>query len=205
MEESKLRSDGKAAPDKIEPRKPADVIMKQQVEAGLGELHRSTMGLLITGLAAGLELGFSLFFMAVMLTYEQGALPRPIHEFLLAHMYTIGFIFVIVGRSELFTEHTTTAVMPVLHGQASIRQLARLWGLIYVANLVGEAIFSGIAVLAGPSLGVIDPNAFSVLASRVVNHSWWVILLSAILAGWLMGLLAWLVTAARDTISQARD
>jgi formate/nitrite transporter FocA (FNT family) len=41
-----------------------------------------------------------------------------------------GFLFVILGRSELFTEHTTLAVLPVLDGRASLRQLGRLWGLI---------------------------------------------------------------------------
>jgi formate/nitrite transporter FocA (FNT family) len=36
----------------------------------------------------------------------------------------------------------------------------------------------------------------------MLDHPGWVILLSAVLAGWLMGLLSWLVAASRDTISQ---
>ncbi len=56
--------------------------------------------------------------------------------------------------------------------------------------------------MIGPALGAIEPKAFGEIASSVVTHSWWVILLSAVLAGWMMGLLSWLVAAGRDTISQ---
>jgi formate/nitrite transporter FocA (FNT family) len=73
---------------------------------------------------------------------------------------------------------------------------------VYAANLIGTAGFAGLAVLIGPALGVIDPRAFGEIASARTGHPGWVILLSGLLAGWLMGLLSWLVAAARDTISQ---
>ena len=43
-------------------------------------------------------------------------------------MYAVGFIFVVLGRSELFTEQTTLAVLPVLNGRASVASLLRGWG-----------------------------------------------------------------------------
>jgi len=92
--------------------------------------------------------------------------------------------------------------LPVLNGRATLRQLGQLWGTIYVANIVGGTIFAAIAVIVGPALDVIEPAAFGEIAEHVVDHAWWVILLSAVLAGWLMGLLSWLVAAGRDTISQ---
>jgi formate-nitrite transporter family protein len=49
---------------------------------------------------------------------------------------------------------------------------------------------------------VIDPRAFGVIAHHLTDHTWYAILVSGILAGWLMGLLSWLVAAGRDTISQ---
>ncbi len=63
-------------------------------------------------------------------------------------------------------------------------------------------MFSVLVVAIGPALGVIEPRAFELIAESLVDHSWWVVLLSATLAGWLMGLLSWLLSAARDTISQ---
>ena len=52
------------------------------------------------------------------------------------------FIFVVLGRSELFTEQTTLAVLPLLGGRTSVRQLLRLWGVVYAANLIGAVAFA---------------------------------------------------------------
>ncbi|PPS42292.1 hypothetical protein B1A85_14770 [Chroococcidiopsis sp. TS-821] len=92
--------------------------------------------------------------------------------------------------------------MPVLDGRASIKSLSRLWGLIYIGNLVGVALFAGFATVIGPALGIVEPQIFGEIARDRVTHSWWVILFSGVLAGWLMGLLSWLIAAGRDTISQ---
>lgn len=177
-------------------------ILHQQVHEELIQIHRPASGLCISGLSAGLDVGFSLLLMAVMYTLTADVFSQPVVNILVANMYAVGFIFVIVGRSELFTEHTTLAFLPVLNGRASLSSLFRLWGYIYSSNLVGAAIFALIAMVIGPALGIIDPAAFGVLAEKLVAHSWWVILLSGMLAGWMMGLLSWLVTASRDTVSQ---
>jgi formate/nitrite transporter FocA (FNT family) len=195
-------TDAEFGVDQTEPRKPLRRILEHEIAEGLGEIERSTGGLLLAGLAAGLEIGFSVFLIAVVFTLTQDELSPALRELLMANAYTIGYIFVILGRSELFTEHTTLAILPVLHGSATVSGLVRLWGLIYVSNLVGGTIFAGLLTLIGPALHAIDPDVFSELATQVVAHPWWVILLSAMLTGWLMGLLSWLVAAGRDTTSQ---
>jgi formate-nitrite transporter family protein len=188
--------------DGEEARKPARRILEQEIAEGLGEIERPTLGLFIAGLSAGLDIGFSLLFMAVTLTAFADQLPSPWIDLLVANMYAIGYIFVIIGRSELFTEHTTLAVLPVLNRRASILELLHLWLIVYVANLLGVTIFAALVTLIGPALEVIDVTVFDTLATHMVDHQWWVILLSGLLTGWLMGLLSWLVTAGRDTISQ---
>lgn len=188
--------------DNLKPRKPARRMLEHEISEGLGEIRRSTAGLFISGLSAGLDVSFSLFLMAVMYTITHNQLPEPIVQILIANMYAVGFIFVIIGRSELFTEHTALATLPVLNGNANLTDLLRLWVVVYIANMVGTIIFALIATVVGPNLGVIEPQAFGWIAHHVVDHTWWVILLSAILAGWLMGLLSWLISAGRDTISQ---
>ncbi len=184
------------------PQKSYRRILAQEIETGIEELERSTGGLLLSGLSAGLDVGFSLFLMGVMMTLTGRTIPRPASEILVAAMYSVGFIFVILGRSELFTEHTALAVLPVLGKRASILQLLRLWGLIYVANQAGAAAFAAIAAWVGPALGVIEPWALGRIAHGLVDHPASVILASGVLAGWMMGLLSWLVTASRDTVSQ---
>lgn len=179
-----------------------ETILEQEIAAGKHELERSAPGLALSGLSAGLDLSFSVLLMGVMFTLVRDVFSEPIVEMLVANMYAIGFIFVIFGRSELFTEHTTLAFLPVIDGQATIAQLGRLWGIVYVSNMVGVCAFAAFVAWLAPELGVVDPAAFVELAHRVTDHRWWVILLSAVLAGWMMGLLTWLVTAGRDTISQ---
>ncbi|MCA9872535.1 MAG: formate/nitrite transporter family protein [Anaerolineales bacterium] len=201
-QEQKKDNDQETDVDKASPRKPARRILEQEISEGLGEIRRSASGLFISGLSAGLDVGFSLFLMATMLSQTNGLLPKPVVEILTANMYAVGFIFVIVGRSELFTEHTTLSVLPVLNGRASLKSLVRLWALIYVSNLLGATIFAWLAAEIGPALGIIQPETFGEIAHNVVGYGWLTIVVSGMLAGWLMGLLSWLVAAGRDTISQ---
>lgn len=174
-------------------------ILEQEIDQGRHELERETSGLLMSGLSAGLDIGFSVLAASVIITLTAGQFAEASTHLLAAAAYSIGFVLVIFGRSELYTEHTTLAFLPVLSGDASVPSLLRLWGLVYAANVVGTWAFAALLAAIGPALGVIEPAALGSEARDSVSHMWWVILTSAILAGWLMGLVSWLVTAARTT------
>lgn len=193
--------------DEPAPKKASAQILQHEIKESQESIDRPTARLFVSGLSAGLDIGFSLLLMAVMKTaVDKGGLPEAAREMvsnmLVANMYAIGFIIVVLGRSELFTEQTTLAVLTVLNRQASLAELVRVWIVVYVANLIGAALFAALAVFIGPPLGVVDRSAFGDIALAVTAHPSWVIFWSAVLAGWLMGLLSWLVAAARDTISQ---
>ncbi len=177
-------------------------VLDSLIESGLHEINRQRSGLLLSGFSAGLDIGFGPLLMAVILTLSSGGYGDLPTELLLASVYSIGFIIVILGRSELFTEHTTLAVIPVLDRQASLRQLGRLWGLVYIGNIAGGILFTILAVLLMPGIGVITPDAFETIALKLVTHDWHWLFIAGIFAGWLMGLLAWLITAARGTTSR---
>jgi formate-nitrite transporter family protein len=185
-----------------EPQKTAPNILKQEIKQGIEESRRSAGGLLVSGISAGLDLGFSVVAIAIVLTLDKGTLLPVAREILVAAAYTIGFILVILGHSELFTEHTTLAVFPVLNGDTSLGELLRLWLIVYVANLVGAAAIALAIAYVGPGLGIIEAPVLGDMARQVVLHPWQMILASGVLAGWLMGLVSWLVTAARETVSQ---
>lgn len=121
---------------------------------------------------------------------------------IVAVVYAIGFVIVILGRSELFTEHTTLAVFPLLSRQTTMTKLARLWALVYTGNLLGAVVFSAGAASLGLALGVFTGADLDLLASRLTGFGWPAVFGSAIAAGWMMGLVSWLVTAARDSIGQ---
>lgn len=181
---------------------PSAAVLDSLIESGLHEMERERSGLLLSGFSAGLDIGFGPLLMAVLLTLSEGGFGDLSTEILLASAYAVGFMFVILGRSELFTEHTTLAVIPVLDKQASLGQLGRLWGLVYVGNIVGGVIFTFLAVLLMPGLGVVSPEAFGTIANKLVSHDLSWLFVAGIFAGWLMGLMAWLITAAQETISR---
>lgn len=184
------------------PQKSYRTILRQVIEAGLAEFRRPSSGLFLSSLSAGLDCGFSVLLMGVVLTRFGGVTSPPITHLLMANVYAIGFILVILGRSELFTEHTALAVLPVLDGQRTVADLARVWGLVLAGNIVGAVLFAGLTVVVAPAMRIVSPEAFAEIAHSLTDHPWWVVVLSAMLAGWLMGELAWLVAAGRDTVSQ---
>jgi len=179
--------------------KTSRTILDSILDSALHEMNRERTGLFLSGFSAGLDIGFGPLLMAVVLTLSPGGYGDLRTELLLASVYSVGFIFVILGRSELFTEHTMLAVIPVLDRQASLGQLGRLWGLVYVGNLLGGLCFTLLAVLLTPGLGVVDAAAFETVALKLVSHDLQWLFVGGVFAGWLMGLLAWLITAAQET------
>ena len=63
-------------------------------------------------------------------------------------------------------------------------------------------VFTAFIVTLMPNLGVATPEAFGTIAHKLVDHDLRWLFVAGILAGWLMGLLAWLITAAQETISR---
>jgi len=182
--------------------KPAREVLASMIEKGKHEIDRGADGLFLSSLSAGLDIGFGPLLMGVILTLSAGSYGDLSTELLLASAYSVGFIFVILGRSELFTEHTTLAVMPVIDGKASLKKLGRLWSFVYAGNILGGLLFTGLAVILMPGLGVIEKVAFETIAYKLVSHETQWLLIAGVFAGWLMGLLAWLITAAENTIDR---
>lgn len=195
----KKKSDNQSATD--QPKEMAQ-ILEEQIAASLKEFKRSNTGLLISSFAGGLEIGFSVLLMGTIFTLLQHDTSPEMLKISLALGYPIGFIFVIIGRSELFTEHTALAILPVLNRSVKIKDLFVLWSLVYTGNLLGGYIFSFLLTKIGPAVGFIETQSFYHLAHEMINYDWNIIFISAILAGWMMGLLGWLVTSSQETISR---
>ncbi|MFC7153921.1 formate/nitrite transporter family protein [Halomarina halobia] len=177
-------------------------VLERQIESAIREMRRSTGALAFSGFAAGLNVSFGALFMAVALTFSPGFESDLVKQFVLANASAVGFLLVMLGQTELFTAHTTMAWLPVFSGHADLRELGRLWLIIYVTNLVGCALFAGLVALVGPSLSIVDPSAFGTLANALLPYSGPTILLSGVVAGWLMGLATWLAAASRDTVGE---
>ncbi|MDN3205224.1 formate/nitrite transporter family protein [Algoriphagus sediminis] len=193
---------GSQAPDPQSKPKESEEILEEQIDAGIKEFKRSNRNLFVSAFTAGLEIGFSVLLMGTLYSLFVGKVSPESMSLLLAISYPIGFIFVIIGRSELFTEHTALALLPVLNGSVTLRNLLILWTIVYVGNIIGGLLFTLLLVQIGPSVGFIQVDSFYHLAKKMVDYDWNTILFSALLAGWMMGLLGWLVTSSKETVSR---
>lgn len=183
-------------------RKSKSTVLDEQIDIALTEMERSVPGLFLAGLAAGLDIAFGPLLMIALLGLAGGTWGTPLTELGLAVAYAFGFVLVVLGRTELFTEHTTLAVLPVLDKQATLRNLLRLWGLIYVGNVVGGSLFTAGLVWFVPRYDIAQPSTIAAISAPFVGKGVLPLFAGAIIAGWLMGLLSWLVTAAQDTLSR---
>lgn len=161
---------------------------------GRHELERKTSSLAWSGLAAGLSMGFSFVTMAVLHHHLPDTSWRPLVATL---GYSVGFLIVILGRQQLFTENTLTVILPLLMhktGEDLIKVL-KLWTIVLLANLVGGLLFA----LVTAKSGAFDPDlhaTFDQLAAQAMSHPFGVTLLRGIFAGWLIALMVWLMPAA---------
>ena len=184
-----------------QPKEPYE-IMVEQIEAGLKEPHRSNIGLFLSSLSAGLEVGFSILTIGIIYTLFKIELSSSKLHLMMAIVYPVGYIFVIIGRSELFTEHTVLATIPVLNGKASFKSLLNLWLIIYLGNLFGGYLFGTIVLHFNAGTHLISLDFFHYVSQKMIAYSSSNILVSSIMAGWLMGILSWLLSSAQDTLSR---
>src|SRR5487761_1737852 len=89
----------------------ANVVHETIRREGDEELKRTSSALAWSGLAAGLSMGFSLVAEGLLQAYLPDTMWRPL---LTKLGYSVGFVIVVLGRQQLFTETTLTAVLPLL-------------------------------------------------------------------------------------------
>lgn len=177
-------------------------ILKQQICEGQQTFNKNSISIILSSLTAGLEIGFSYLSICVLYFFLSGKVGEDVILKSLSFLYPIGFIMVILGQSILFTEQTSLLTLPVLNNQRSFGSLLRLWGLVIFGNLIGGYLIALLLVWIGPKLGIFDLNTVEKISLHVIDYDWFVIFVSAVLAGWLMGLLSWLMAASKSTLSR---
>jgi formate/nitrite transporter FocA (FNT family) len=161
------------------------------------ELSASSKFLFWSGLTAGFALGLS-FLAKVIFTEVSGEeMPGLLGNL----MYPVGFFIIVIGRYQLFTENTLTPVVLVLTKLASLANLLRLWGVVLVANLIGSIAVAALLAFAD----VLDPKAIEIalkIGQHAVETPWLTLFSKALIAGWIVASMVWLVHAAMETVSK---
>ena len=190
----RAESGAPAAGRAVRDRFTSDEIFQRVVASADTEVDASIRELAFSGLAAGF---------AITLTFVGHAVGATIssNEFVAALLYPIGFVYIILGRYQLYTENTLPPVALLLTRLISVPLLLRIWGIVLLGNLIGAAC--GVFVLA--HTGVFTPEAAHAAAEfgrKGVETGWWALFFKALFAGWLVAGVVWLDHAARDTISR---
>lgn len=170
------------------------VVYKAILKEGEEELSRSSSALFWSGLAAGLSMGFSMIAEGLLHAYLPDSYWRPL---VAKFGYSAGFLIVILGRQQLFTENTLTPILPLLQRKAvaTLGNVLRLWIIVLIANLLGALIVA----LVAARTNAFDPHvreAFAAIGNKAMEHGFGTTLLRGIFAGWLIALMVWLLPFA---------
>ncbi len=172
----------------------AAVVYEAIRREGEDELARDTAALVWSGLAAGLSMGFS-FLMEALLAYY---LPEEAWTPLISKLgYSIGFLIVVLGRQQLFTENTLTPILQLLQrkDRQTLMHVARLWTTVFSANMVGALVFA-LLMHAITSFQPELNDELTAIARKAYGSGFVGTLLSGLFAGWLIALMVWLLPFA---------
>ncbi|MDT8383458.1 MAG: formate/nitrite transporter family protein [Gammaproteobacteria bacterium] len=177
-----------------------DDTLQQSINEGLEQLHRHTVSLTLSSVAAGMILGFTAMVVGVVASGMADVDQPTLVRLATALVYPLGFIICIISGTQLFTEHTATAVYPVLDRKAPFRSLLRLWIIVLIGNLIGAAFIAGLLTFAD---NIIQAKAgYIIVAHHLVSPATLDLIISGTLAGWLMALGGWLIMSTQATLSQ---
>ena len=156
----------------------------------------------LSSIVAGLEIGFSYLLVSMMYYFWQGTLSSDTILKLFGLVYPAGFIMVIIGKSALYTEQTSILALPVLNGQRSIWQLLRIWGDVILGNVIGGILFVFFISYVAPRMNLFTHQTMATVGEHALNYSYTILFLSSVIAGWLMGLLSWLISSVDNSITR---
>lgn len=176
---------------------PSGKVVYQAILAeGKEELRRSSAALLYSGLAAGLSMGFSMIAEGLLAHYLPAAPWRP----LVANFgYSLGFLIVILGRQQLFTENTLTPILPLLQHPTwkCLANVGRMWGLVLLSNLLGALVLAWVAARSSAFDAPVKAE-FARMGHEALQHGFGTTLLRGLFAGWLIALMVWLLPFAEQ-------
>ncbi len=176
------------------PRTP--VIYEVVRRLGDEEMQRPTTSLWWSGMAAGLSISFSLLAQAILETHLPDAPWRPL---VAGFGYCVGFLMVVLGRQQLFTESTITVVLPVFakFSWDGIWRMGRLWAIVLAANLAGTLIAALLCNFT-PALSPELLQGMLHISRDLLALSWTEMFFRAISSGFLIAAMVWMIPSAES-------
>jgi formate-nitrite transporter family protein len=171
-----------------------DEIWNESVEEGERRLRRRAGGTLATGVVGGVDVMLGVMALTVVSGALAVSLPEQIAHVGGSLVFGVGFVLLVVGRSELFTENFLVPIAGAIRGRSSWGAIGFLWLATGVANIA--AIFAVAAILS--RAGLVPPETLEAagsMADTFAERDLVAAFLSAVLAGTAMTLMTWLALA----------
>jgi formate/nitrite transporter FocA (FNT family)/nucleotide-binding universal stress UspA family protein len=188
------RSGAPAVGEVLRDRFSADEVFQRVVAAADEEITSGSRELFFSAVAAGFAITITfLLYVSLSATTDNPVLG--------VMLYPLGFIYIIIGGYQLYTENTLPPVALTIERLASIPTLLRHWGIVLTGNFTGGAI-GAVALAYG---GVFDAKATAKaieIAEKGVETGWWSLFSKAIFAGLIVAGVVWIVFSATDTVSR---
>jgi formate-nitrite transporter family protein len=168
-------------------------------EEGRRRLSRPLLELAATALVGGFDVAFGV---AALALAEGAVLDRfgpGTGRIAGAIAFGIGFVFVVVGKSELFTENFLVPIVALDRRRASWLKLGELWLVTLVLNIVGGAVLAVILTSHGV-LRTGSGRAIGRVAEHLAGYGVLTGFASAVVAGALMTLMTWFVEGASESV-----
>ncbi len=189
------RGGAPAVGEAVRDRFSSDEVFQRIIAAADEEVTSGNRELFFSGVAAGLAITITFLLYASMTASTDG------HPVLSVLLYPLGFIYIIIGGYQLFTENTLPPVALTLERLASFPTLLRHWGIVLAGNFAGGAI--GAVVLSYG--GVFSPEAATVaadIARSGVETGWWPLFFKAAIAGLIVAGVVWVGFASTDSVTR---
>jgi formate/nitrite transporter FocA (FNT family) len=172
-----------------------ELVYRAVRQDGDDALNRASGELAWSGFAAGISMGFSLAAEGLLRVHLPDAPWTPL---VTKVGYAVGFLIVVLGRQQLFTEQTLTAVLPLLsrnRPEGTLLNVGRLWAVVLAANLAGSALFAAAAAWT-PMFAPDVRQAFAEIGHLAMAHDALTTFVRGVPAGFLIATMVWLLPVA---------
>jgi len=186
--------DGSHDDDVLADKLSTDEVYQRVVADADHEITSGTRELFFSALAAGFAITVTfLLYASVTATTDS--------KFVGVLLYPLGFIYIIIGGYQLYTENTLPPVALTLERLVSIPTLVRHWLVVLAGNFLG----GGLGAVALAYGGVFDDTTATVaaeFAQKGIATPATDLFVKAAFAGLIVAGVVWINFAARDTVSR---
>ncbi|MEQ8434804.1 MAG: formate/nitrite transporter family protein [Oceanicaulis sp.] len=162
---------------------------------GAEEMTRPAASLFWSGIAAGFALAFSLAVSGMLTAITE---PGVVRDLIRPLGYVTGFVIVVFGRLQLFTENTIAAILPLAANftRSNFYRMGRLYFIVLSANLIGAALSAGVLSF----LPVLKPEHFAgvmEVARHAMEPGFYQTMALGVPAGFLVAAMVWMLPTAK--------